>query len=381
MQPYYDILPATLSNMPIFWSEEELSHLQGSYILQQVDERNLAIENDYRQLCGLDSTFSDLCTLTEFAWARMCVCSRNFGIIVNGLRTAALVPYADMLNHYRPRETKWQFDDDLQSFTVISLSNIASSAQVYDSYGQKCNHRFLLNYGFSVENNVEPDGFCPNEVIMYALIIVLTCGQAPVLLSLDDSDELFPEKYALWNRETGLISKRVHLCVCENDAMMNALGTSRLLVADKTDLRHIYETSRYPSAKDFRAALSLRNEIRALKHLYSVCQDYLSRYKTTYEEDCVLLQSDELEPFSNHRNAVIQVKGEKEVLLFYQDFCDTGLSLAHCRSLNEYESVFANVSSTKHPIIVKYCRHVISKLYQTELLKMQNVDMSKPVVV
>ena len=173
LQPYYDILPATLSNMPIFWSEEELSHLQGSYILQQVDERNLAIENDYRQLCSLDPTFSDLCTLTEFAWARMCVCSRNFGIVANGLRTAALVPYADMLNHYRPRETKWQFDDDLQSFTVISLNMLPSAAQVYDSYGQKCNHRFLLNYGFSVENNVEPDGFCPNEVWWHMYVLVL----------------------------------------------------------------------------------------------------------------------------------------------------------------------------------------------------------------
>lgn len=36
--------------------------------------------------------------------------------------------------------------------------------QVYDSYGQKCNHRFLLNYGFAIENNREADGFCPNEV-------------------------------------------------------------------------------------------------------------------------------------------------------------------------------------------------------------------------
>ena len=33
----------------------------------------------------------------------MCVCSRNFGIVVDGVRTSAMVPYADMLNHYRPR--------------------------------------------------------------------------------------------------------------------------------------------------------------------------------------------------------------------------------------------------------------------------------------
>lgn len=150
--------------MPIFWDEEELELLKGSHILQQIDERILAIEKDYNAICEVTPVFVDICTLQEFSWARMCVCSRNFGLIVNGLRTAALVPYADMLNHYRPRETKWQFDDSRQGFTVVSLCNIHSSAQVYDSYGQKCNHRFLLNYGFSIENNKEDDGFCPNEV-------------------------------------------------------------------------------------------------------------------------------------------------------------------------------------------------------------------------
>lgn len=163
-KPYYDILPPTLQNMPIFWSPEELKFLEGSYLLHQIEERNTAIENDYAALCSLDPEFVHICTLDEFKWARMCVCSRNFGLIINGVRTAALVPYADMLNHYRPRETKWQFDDSLQSFTITSIEQIRAGAQVYDSYGQKCNHRFLLNYGFSVENNVEPDGFCPNEV-------------------------------------------------------------------------------------------------------------------------------------------------------------------------------------------------------------------------
>ncbi|CAM9588834.1 unnamed protein product, partial [Phaeothamnion confervicola] len=47
-RPYYDILPRTLSNMPIFWSAEELRWLQGSFILTQVDERKEAIETDYQ---------------------------------------------------------------------------------------------------------------------------------------------------------------------------------------------------------------------------------------------------------------------------------------------------------------------------------------------
>lgn len=147
-KPYYDILPETLSNMPIFWTEEELGYLRGSYLLEQITERTAAIEADYQAICEIVPTFQSYATLQEFKWARMAVCSRNFGLVINGVQTAALVPFADMLNHFRPRETKWQFDDDMQSFTVVSLQRISRGAQVYDSYGRKCNHRFLLNYGF-----------------------------------------------------------------------------------------------------------------------------------------------------------------------------------------------------------------------------------------
>lgn len=174
-KPYYEILPKTLSNMPVFWQPHEIQYLQGSYLIEQIEERNTAIEADYEAICSLVPEFRSISTLHEFKWARMCVCSRNFGLVINGIQTAALVPYADMLNHYRPRETKWQFDDSLQSFTVVALQQIHMGAQVYDSYGRKCNHRFLLNYGFSVENNIEADGFCPNEVsnLFHVLLFLL----------------------------------------------------------------------------------------------------------------------------------------------------------------------------------------------------------------
>ena len=192
-RPYYDILPPTLSNMPIFWKSHELAYLEGSFLLTQIEERKEAIEADYHAICNIAPEFGRLATLDEFKWARMCVCSRNFGLIINGLRTAALVPYADMLNHYRPRETKWQFDHHLQGFTIVSMQSIGSGMQVYDSYGQKCNHRFLLNYGFSVETNVEPDGFCPNEV--------------PVLLQLSNSDPLHDLKCSLFRKRAFYLAR------------------------------------------------------------------------------------------------------------------------------------------------------------------------------
>ncbi len=150
-KPYYDILPKTLHNIPIFWSEEELKYLEGSYLLAQITDRNEAITEDYYAICEVAPELASIATLEEFKWARMCVCSRNFGLQIDGHRTSALVPHADMLNHHRPRETKWTYDDDLEAFTITTLQRIPRGAQVYDSYGQKCNHRFLLNYGFAVE--------------------------------------------------------------------------------------------------------------------------------------------------------------------------------------------------------------------------------------
>lgn len=94
----------------------------------------------------------------------MMVASRNFGITIDKSKTDALVPFADMLNHFRPRETKWTFDQDTYCFTISTLKKLKAGHQVYDSYGKKCNSRFLLNYGFAVENNCEVRGQNHNEV-------------------------------------------------------------------------------------------------------------------------------------------------------------------------------------------------------------------------
>jgi len=71
-------------------------------------------------------------------------------------------------------------------FFIIRLQPIMAGAQVYDSYGQKCNHRFLLNYGFAVEDNRELDGFCPNEV--------------PIELSIPRDDPLYADRCEFWMR-------------------------------------------------------------------------------------------------------------------------------------------------------------------------------------
>lgn len=414
--PYYDILPRTLHNMPIFWSEEDLSLLQGSYLITQIRDRKEAIEEDYAAICDVAPELSDIATLEEFKWARMCVCSRNFGLQMDGNRTSALVPHADMLNHHRPRETKWTFDEERQCFTITTLQLIPEGAQVFDSYGQKCNHRFLLNYGFAVEDNREVDGFCPNEV--------------PIELGILQDDPCLEEKYEFWTigEQSSLVShlathctsggdlgfdaskaltKRVRVCISNNENTRVLFSMLRVIVADENELSIIFNSthahhpfsttsqcptntaltrtvlgfavnphsipnvsthsqatisnalhtstahspsSLYRTCRDIRCPISFRNERASMKHLMDITASALASYPTTYAQDVQDLLNLHLYPrFSNARHAKIQVRGEKEVLLHFNTWAVIALEVMDIieREIKSYyNSTIDDVSSS-----------------------------------
>lgn len=95
----------------------------------------------------------------DFCWARMMVGSRIFGLLISGVKTEVLVPFADMLNHKMPKQTVWNYIEHLNGFAIESLEDIDAGEEVFDSYGRKCNTRFLLNYGFILEDNAD------NEIV------------------------------------------------------------------------------------------------------------------------------------------------------------------------------------------------------------------------
>lgn len=65
-----------------------------------------------------------------------------------------------------------------------SLVDIPAGAPIYESYGRKSNHRYLLNYGFSVEDNFDEDGTCPNQV--------------DIDLEVSPTDPVFLRKMKFW---------------------------------------------------------------------------------------------------------------------------------------------------------------------------------------
>ena len=173
---YIDILPKAFDNFPIFYTQEERAWLEGSPFQNQISEKIKDIQADYNMIVNEVPDYREF-SLKEYSEMRMMVASRIFGIQVNGVKTDGFVPYADMLNHRRPRQTSWSYSDHFEGFIIESLEDVKRGEQVYDSYGKKCNTRFLLNYGFINLNN--------------------DANEYPLKISLADDDKYATQKVEL----------------------------------------------------------------------------------------------------------------------------------------------------------------------------------------
>lgn len=110
------------------------------------------MHHDYNVLKDNMEEFSQI-SYETFSYHRCLASSRVFGFIVNEVKTGGMVPFLDMINHKRPKQSLWSYDDAMESFKIEAYGNCVANAELFDSYGKKCNSRFLLNYGFIEEDN------------------------------------------------------------------------------------------------------------------------------------------------------------------------------------------------------------------------------------
>lgn len=55
---------------------------------------------------------------------------------------------ADMINCKDEYNAKWLYDNEMDGFVIEAKEDIKKGEQVFDTYGEKANHDFLLSYGF-----------------------------------------------------------------------------------------------------------------------------------------------------------------------------------------------------------------------------------------
>ena len=207
-------------------------------------------------------------------------------------------------------------------------------------------------------------------------------------LSLDRADPLYSLKTSYYRRDLNPPHRSIRVSVSENESTRLLLMFLRIIVADKNDLDLLMSPAigaSHPSIRDAATAISIGNEQRAMLQLHSICEDYLAQYPTTFEHDMERLQFGNVAPFSNERNALIQVKGEKEVLLFFKDFSQTALELLHCTDADQFDRKLEQVRTLKHTIVYVYGAGVCSRLMHDASRRLEervkSFDLSRPTVV
>tara|TARA_Y100000996_G_C22546309_1_gene651997 strand:+ start:1158 stop:2417 length:1260 start_codon:yes stop_codon:yes gene_type:complete len=276
-QPYYNILPDDISHLPIFWNDSTLNLLESSDLLRDINARKNMLSKEYNKLCEICELFAREQTLENWLWARSIVGSRNFSININGIQKSAMVPLADMLNHFRPAETRWGYNNSKGGFTMTTLKGIKNGAQIMDSYGRKSNRKYLLHYGFVMDDNTESDGSCDDDILI----------------------EIPGMQY----------SKKVY--VTKDDFIEKLMPTLRLANRNSNE---------FDSNPNRSAIISKRNEVAALLSMGNIARNMLIQFPKTYSQNVLDLKR--LKGFSKERNAINFVKKQKELLLFMKKLAD-----------------------------------------------------------
>jgi len=349
---YFDLLPHDFSNFPIFYTSKELEYLKGSPFLYQILEKKEDMKSDYAILCKYLPDFKQFSYL-KFCQARLLISSRIFGISINDNKTDVLAPFADLLNHKRPRQTQWYYDDKLESFVIQATEDIQEGSEIFDSYGRKTNARFLLNYGFCLEDNDT------SEYIMK--------------ITFNENYPLFEEKKNFFQNEYELVRSfnlnnnfyesqiieilsflRFILFDGDINELYNAINSSENIYNEEVTLTFYYIQ---PISKEL--------EIKVLKHLSLLCRRALGKYPTSFEEDQNLLKSKKNISF-NLRNCLLLLMSEKTVLSYFIFFCEYCLELLKLKTQIEVLTKLSTDYKYNDCQFDFYIQEVIFKLINEE---------------
>ncbi|KMS64864.1 hypothetical protein BVRB_041890, partial [Beta vulgaris subsp. vulgaris] len=116
--------PASFDNLPIYYTEEELSLLKATRTLAFFKPYANEIDIDYELVQKAAPIAFASVTFEEYRRARHIVDTRNFVFQVTGQEEHEhiMVPYVDMMNHDLEPNTIWKFDPDTATFVVCGLA-------------------------------------------------------------------------------------------------------------------------------------------------------------------------------------------------------------------------------------------------------------------
>jgi histone-lysine N-methyltransferase SETD3 len=299
-RPYFDILPRDISHFPIFWNKSDLKYLENSHLLNLIKSRKDDLNYDYTTLCLALDGFKEFCSWGEFMWLRSIIGSRNFGISIKNKKQAAMVPLSDMLNHSMKPDVNWHFNNTKDAFVMESNKALSSNQEISDSYGSKCNSRYLLYYGFALHDGSEKD----RNTILFEISQQILKGR------------LYAEKLHF-------IKSKFKCTLTNNFSSVefnNLMRFLRISNANRKELEIIKEKLNIALNP-----INKRNECAALSYLALHATHELNKYPLSIHQNKANLRR--LKSYSNASFATKLVIGEKEILTNIIEFSKMSLEV------------------------------------------------------
>ncbi|XP_021739961.1 fructose-bisphosphate aldolase-lysine N-methyltransferase, chloroplastic-like [Chenopodium quinoa] len=301
-KPYIDILPDS-TNSTIYWSEEELSELQGSQLLNTTLGVKELVANEFAKLeeeviVPNKRLFPFDITLDDFLWAFGMLRSRAFTRLEG--QSLVLIPMADLINHspdITAQDYAWEvrgaglFSREL----LFSLRNpipVKAGGQVLIQYDlNKSNAELALDYGFT-ESRSERNAYT-------------------LTLEIPESDPFFGDKLDI-AESNGMGETAYFDIVLGQPLPAIMLPYLRLLALGGDDAFLLESIFRNSIWGHLDLPVSPSNEELICQVIRNACTSALSGYSTTIEEDEKLLAQGDLD--MRLEIAITIRLGEKKVL-------------------------------------------------------------------
>ncbi|PSS28759.1 Ribulose-1,5 bisphosphate carboxylase/oxygenase large subunit N-methyltransferase [Actinidia chinensis var. chinensis] len=299
---YLDVLPEN-TDSTIYWSEEELSEIQGTQLLSTTLGVKEYVESEFEKveeevISPHKQLFPFPVALDDFLWAFGMLRSRAFSRLRG--QNLVLIPLADLINHspnITTEEYAWEikgaglFSRELL-FSLRSPVSVKAGEQVMIQYDlEKSNAELALDYGF-IESRSERNAYT-------------------LTLQISESDEFFGDKLDI--AESNGMGETAYFDITLGRPLPAAMIPYLRLVAlrgtDAFLLESIFRNSVWGHLE---LPVSRANEELICQVIRAACSSALSGYHTTIEEDEKLTEGGNLD--RRLQIAVGVREGEKKVL-------------------------------------------------------------------
>lgn len=158
-RPYYDMLPASLSHLPLYWTHEELRELgpvgSARFIHKQLAVHNALLDDVVLLLAEVDPALAATVSRRQVLYFWCIILSRSFQLPGPG-ELLALIPLGDIFNHNsKDRNIILVESQDHNHFRILA-DGVQAGAELLVTYGNKSNHMALFYYGFVPQEAAGP---------------------------------------------------------------------------------------------------------------------------------------------------------------------------------------------------------------------------------